>query len=107
MYILYIVVYHRVAPTSYPPPRQLYEQRARLVEEKTAAEESATRLRTELQRWRLLWTAPSALVDDARPRNSSPARKGRSSFVHIEEVEMISYITWCRVCIYIKNIYVE
>ncbi|CAK8991787.1 unnamed protein product [Durusdinium trenchii] len=43
---------------------ELYEQRSRLLEEKSAAEDSATKLKSELQRWRLLWTAPGALGDE-------------------------------------------
>eukprot|EP00434_Breviolum_minutum_P022332 symbB.v1.2.019709.t1/scaffold1571.1/size154223/3 len=71
---------------------ELYEQRTRLLEEKSAAEEfwdfffpkleSATKLKSELQRWRLLWTAPSTLVEDgtaarATRANHSPANGAR------------------------------
>lgn len=61
---------------------ELYDQRSRLLEEKSAAEESATKLKSELVRWRLLWTAPSTLVEDgsamrATRANHSPANGAR------------------------------
>lgn len=60
---------------------ELYDQRSRLLEEKSAAEESATKLKSELVRWRLLWTAPSTLVEDGSARatraNHSPANGAR------------------------------
>ncbi|CAJ1348603.1 unnamed protein product, partial [Effrenium voratum] len=59
-----------------PVLTELYEQRARLSEEKSAAEETANKLKSELQRQRLLWTAPGTTDCDAaaRMRGASPWR---------------------------------
>eukprot|EP00439_Symbiodinium_sp_Y106_P055479 s4047_g7.t1 len=54
---------------------ELDTQRSRLLEEKGHAEAMATSLRSELQRWRMLWgSVPSTAVNDAASRPSSAGR---------------------------------
>lgn len=54
---------------------ELDTQRSRLLEEKGHAEAMATSLRSELQRWRMLWgSVPSTAVSDAASRPSSAGR---------------------------------